>query len=852
MSRFTRAQDVYDTLAATGLLDSQGRRGLPEQELDAVQGVRHCFSSYSGDDIPAYYIDVEFAPARDLESTATHLLTEHFADPRNLLAVATDTWSLVLCQGQKDSDIDEDIADQILAALGEGAIVWSRDIPGSEWFTPSFDKASALIQTLIESGMSARTADAGSWERIDDDHAYIRDCIGADDDSFAVGTLDVMTVSGDPARLLLEVLIEEHWAEHTPEWFENYLPCDDPHVYLSDNGWVVRIICDDEYIAEDEDLVRAARGAREILGGILFTADLRRIEVTPAALKAVTPTSKAVHAQVVNHPFLGPEWLPLVDVLSALTRGLSAGDSWGMNTYAKAQEFDPNRSPYTQARLLPGGALQVEVAARATADPERNNALSLLGWASPTTGTSETPGTPNAHRIYPAGWNARVVAESVLEALTMVFEITGVDLFTFGEAEVADIDRLGRLEHFADGVYRLPDQPVSASEAEGTTSRASECTAQPNIEAQFGPLSLHVERLLGALSGVTFEIAERFTDATHTEDNRERSAAWRRVARVATAFDRDDEFELIKELTGPGARFPAWYASARASRNPDESVLRVAFALLFSAQCAAEALLMRDTIGKTFGVDAADYDLLTSPWHAVIGKVHPEDPSRLVDIATEAEVSSSVAPRNFSGQTLDASFVKAQLAGADFSHCTFESADFSKADLTGANFSHCHFHPGANFTGAILNEATFYRAQLLGGAIFLQASLRASDFTGAWLSHASFIRVDAPGANFSDASLQSAAFAESAINEATFTRANISHADFLFANLENAVLHEAKAAGAEFDNADLAGADFSRADLSNTSFQTMTSRSVFTDAIFDGADLPDGLPGDEEPDFDDW
>jgi len=81
-------------------------------------------------------------------------------------------------------------------------------------------------------------------------------------------------------------------------------------------------------------------------------------------------------------------------------------------------------------------------------------------------------------------------------------------------------------------------------------------------------------------------------------------------------------------------REKAWYEAQQAARGASSGhqsgwydageayeVPAVSFALA--------ALAVRDLIGQ-HGFTQADYDLLTAPWAAVIGKVHPDDAGRLV------------------------------------------------------------------------------------------------------------------------------------------------------------------------------------------------------------------------------
>lgn len=178
----------------------------------------------------------------------------------------------------------------------------------------------------------------------------------------------------------------------------------------------------------------------------------------------------AVDAPEFLHPFVGPEWDDLVITLIGLTNGIRGGGFWRMDTLSAKFGFDATTSPYAQVVLQDDGTLQVEIRGlHSELDPsgKKLGELGLLGWEAPTAALS-----PNAHRLYPAGWNAATVAQDILEALTMAFELAVTDFFAFGR-DSDSVRQMRTLHQIGDGIFSLttPDAGSTPEEVEyGTVS----------------------------------------------------------------------------------------------------------------------------------------------------------------------------------------------------------------------------------------------------------------------------------------------------------------------------------------------------------------------------------------------
>lgn len=176
------------------------------------------------------------------------------------------------------------------------------------------------------------------------------------------------------------------------------------------------------------------------------------------------------------NPFLGPQWLPIVDVVEMLTSKLNKDTNWNIQTYGSRYDLDPNKSPYIQAILSEDGGLHLELSGNIHNDPPLTNSqveqLLFVGWTPPDVEAvgeiheEGLPGIPNFYRIFEPGWNARMVAVFALESLTSILGILESDYFNFGESwqpqAAAELVKLERLEK-SDGnpkrsIFRLVQQ----------------------------------------------------------------------------------------------------------------------------------------------------------------------------------------------------------------------------------------------------------------------------------------------------------------------------------------------------------------------------------------------------------
>jgi uncharacterized protein YjbI with pentapeptide repeats len=154
---------------------------------------------------------------------------------------------------------------------------------------------------------------------------------------------------------------------------------------------------------------------------------------------------------------------------------------------------------------------------------------------------------------------------------------------------------------------------------------------------------------------------------------------------------------------------------------------------------------------------------------------------------------------NFSKTNLaQAKFIEFDLAEADFSEANLDGADFSRSILSGAILNRASLQ-GVTFTGTKLNKAKLNYTNMvnsdLSKAKLVRASLCGSNLNYSILEGADLTEALLIGANLNHAKL---------IN-VNFSGANVNEANFVEAHLNSAEMHRVQALGANFSQARLTG-----------------------------------------------
>lgn len=266
------AQEIYDALEDAGLLEFQGWQ-IPGSfdGRDCAQGVSYCYSQFSDDQIDAYTIDIETWTADIADNAVRRLREEHEAEPRSLLCIVGSSWGVRLCQIQNDSEIPANIAELIVSALGGGRVVAERPIPDPEWFDPKYVSVQAILRDLASAGIQVSAQEPSDLPDLDQVGEYL--IASFDDDTFAFAHMVHDSETGVAVPLSLHVFVEDNWADKLPEILNSYFDVDWPHVFIAGDGWVVRLLLDDEGDATDFDLNSAAHAIEHVLGGNVVSSE---------------------------------------------------------------------------------------------------------------------------------------------------------------------------------------------------------------------------------------------------------------------------------------------------------------------------------------------------------------------------------------------------------------------------------------------------------------------------------------------------------------------------------------------------------------------------------------------------
>lgn len=151
--------------------------------------------------------------------------------------------------------------------------------------------------------------------------------------------------------------------------------------------------------------------------------------------------------EIIENPFLGPEWLPLVEALADSVSELHVGDFWTLNVLHTLFQLDASEAPYIQAMQEADGSLNAELGSPqllASLDEHSLAMLELMGWTPPTDADPI-----NYRRRFEPGWNIRHVAYIALQTLAVGFGIDTKALFIPEGAAANGFDKRGQLDRLS-------------------------------------------------------------------------------------------------------------------------------------------------------------------------------------------------------------------------------------------------------------------------------------------------------------------------------------------------------------------------------------------------------------------
>lgn len=152
---------------------------------------------------------------------------------------------------------------------------------------------------------------------------------------------------------------------------------------------------------------------------LMETRDLTGIEL-----------DEVVDLEVLANPFLGPEWLPIIDLLAPRIRRDGVGKMWGLNVATAPYNWGHNEPggevQFLQAINEADGSLHLEIGTSEISSTNNKEALDYLafsGWDPPQSGL------PLHYKVLEPGWNPRYALHVALQALATVLNVTAQDIF---------------------------------------------------------------------------------------------------------------------------------------------------------------------------------------------------------------------------------------------------------------------------------------------------------------------------------------------------------------------------------------------------------------------------------------
>lgn len=171
-----------------------------------------------------------------------------------------------------------------------------------------------------------------------------------------------------------------------------------------------------------------------------------------------------------NHNLVGKEWNPLKEAIVHLLHRVIVLHSAEFHTYRQVSGRKPTRSPGVFLDSV-NDMIHVEISGNVICDPPLTDddmlKLQMLGWTTPTVTAEEFldengfGGLPNVSRDYSPTVDFEQIADEIVAALVVSYQLHIADGFFFGWAEgiAEEIDGLGLLDRL-DATEKNPKRRV--------------------------------------------------------------------------------------------------------------------------------------------------------------------------------------------------------------------------------------------------------------------------------------------------------------------------------------------------------------------------------------------------------
>lgn len=254
---FLNVTEIFDALEVAMLADIRADAFLDASDVSGAQKFAadqqgHCLmhdQTVRGLHEVAYEIEIEiWEPELDVEEAFIAIMHQAVekARPSDALAcVAGNNWTATITRGHRGVQIDKDLVEQIITALDGGYIMWQRVIPDAAEPNSPYAKAMDLLKVAAPGSLDAPNfgvtfshLESAEEMAINERNPFL--VRHAQAGNYLIAGADLPWHMIDE-EFQLEVLIISDFAETLVETLSRWAPEEEEHVFIADDGWVIRV-----------------------------------------------------------------------------------------------------------------------------------------------------------------------------------------------------------------------------------------------------------------------------------------------------------------------------------------------------------------------------------------------------------------------------------------------------------------------------------------------------------------------------------------------------------------------------------------------------------------------------------
>jgi hypothetical protein len=254
---FLNVTEIFDSLEAAMLVDIRADAFLNTNDVVGAQKFAadqqgHCLKyaqTVRGLIEVAYGIEIEiWEPELDVEEAFISIMHQAVekARPSDALAcVAGNNWTVTITRGHRGVQIEKDLVDQIITALDGGYIMWQRLIPDVIEPEARYPDAVELLKTAAPRdqfaptmGIAVSNTESPEEMAFNERNSFLIRHAQAGNFVIANAYLPWHMIDEE---FQLDVLIISDFAETLVETLSRWAPVEDDHIFIADDGWVIRV-----------------------------------------------------------------------------------------------------------------------------------------------------------------------------------------------------------------------------------------------------------------------------------------------------------------------------------------------------------------------------------------------------------------------------------------------------------------------------------------------------------------------------------------------------------------------------------------------------------------------------------